>query len=299
MQFYANLHTHSSHSDGQLSPEQLAKAAKAEGYSALAITDHDVATAWQELKSVCDAEAMECIFGVEFSAPSTLLQRKNGTCGHFHITGYHFNPEYPPMKAYLEGMSLRQTHQTRVLFEWGVAEGKLTGITWDEVVEYNAGKTWLCNEQLFRALMAKGLAVRADHPRFFRELFGKRRGEVPPAYDFEQAHEIIDLIRSAGGIAILAHPHRQLHLVEPLMEMGIEGIEVWHPDLEPQEQEAAYKLALEKGLYISGGTDHYGPCDNAYENYPDPKDCPYYMEPQSAGTTYEHYIEIRDRKISR
>lgn len=299
MNFYANLHTHSTHSDGQLSPRQLVEVAKKEGYKALAITDHDVATAWPELQAACQTQGMECIFGVEFSAPSVLLKRKSGACGHFHITGYHFDPEYPAMKEYLAGMSLRQTHQTKTLFEWGVAEGKLRGITWEEVLEYNAGKTWLCNEQLFRALMHKGLAVRADHPRFFRELFGKRRSQVPPAYDFKQANEIIALIRAAGGIAVLAHPHNQLHLVEPLMDMGIEGMEVWHPDLDPQEQEAAHQLALEKGLYISGGTDHYGVCDNAYENYLNPKDCPYYMEPFSAGTTYEYYIELRDRKLSR
>lgn len=294
MNFYANLHTHSTHSDGQFSPTRLAQTAKAEGYRALALTDHDTVTGFPELKQECDRLGMECIFGAEFTAPSPLLPRPGKSDGQFHITAYHFDPEYPPMKEYLAGMSLREADQTRQLFERGVALGKLKDITWQEVLDCNEGITWLCNEHVFRALMAKGLAAPEDHPGFFRELFGIHRDEIPPCYPFLQDFEMIRLIHDAGGIAILAHPHNQLHLIDPLMELGIDGMEVWHPDLTPEEQAQAYRIALERNLYISGGTDHSGLCDNQGS----PEDT-YYIPPRSAGTAWEYFTEIRDRKKSR
>ena len=77
----------------------------------------------------------------------------------------------------------------------------------------------------------KGLKKDTDYPDFFGTVYGRRRGEVPPLYPFKQAEEIIRLINDAGGIAVVAHPANQLHLVEDLTKMGIAGIEVWHPDL--------------------------------------------------------------------
>ena len=294
MELYANLHTHSTHSDGQFTPQILAQTAKAEGYHALALTDHDTITGYHELAAECRELGMECIFGAEFTAPSSLLPRPGKSDGQFHITAYHFDPEYPEMKEYLAGMSIREADQTRQLFDRGIALGKLHDITWQDVLEYNQGITWLCNEHVFRAMMAKGLAVPEDHPEFFRELFGVHRSEIPPCYPFKTADEMIGLIHAAGGIAIVAHPHKQLHLIDALVDMGIDGMEVWHPDLTPEEQAEAYQIALEKNLYISGGSDHSGMCDNAYT-----PDSEYYIPPMTAGTTKHHFEEIRDRKLRR
>ena len=83
MEFYANLHTHSTHSDGQFSPSQLARVAKEEGYRALSLTDHDTATGFGELKAECDKLGMECIFGTEFTGPSHLLPRPGKPDGQF------------------------------------------------------------------------------------------------------------------------------------------------------------------------------------------------------------------------
>ena len=294
MEFYANLHTHSTHSDGQFSPSQLARVAKEEGYRALSLTDHDTATGYTELKAECDKLGMECIFGTEFTGPSHLLPRPGKPDGQFHITAYHYDPEYPAMKEYLRGMSLRETDQTRILFERGVALGKIKGITWDEVLEFNDTITWLCNEHLFRAMMAKGMVTRADYPAYFKELFGVHRGEVPPCYPFLTAPDLIKLNHDAGGIALVAHPTKQLHLIDDLIAMGIDGMEVWHADLPQWEREEAYKIALEKNLYVSGGTDHSGMCDNVHD-----ESSHLYIPRMSAGTTYDHFVEIRDRKISR
>ena len=117
MRVYANLHLHSIHSDGKYSPAELVRVAKQEGYSALAIADHDTATAFPELKAAADAEGMECLFAVEFS----VNKPKN-----YHIVGFGFDPEYPPMKKYLADMALRQTDNTYGVFNEGVEKGYFT-----------------------------------------------------------------------------------------------------------------------------------------------------------------------------
>lgn len=299
MKYYANLHTHSTHSDGRYSPSELARMAKIEGYGAVAVTDHDVVTGYPELRDECEKLGLECILGAEFSSPSKLLAGKTQMAGEFHILGFGFDPEYPEMKEYLAGMSLRESEQTRILFERGVKIGFLKDITWDEVLEFNHGITWLCNEHVWRLLLAKGMFKKSDYRTYFNELFGVHRYEIPPCYDFKQEHEIIKLIRDAGGIALLAHPHEQLCHMDALIEMGIQGLEVSHFIMTEEEQKEALKLAYDKGLYIAGGTDHEGYMSGAYEQYEKPEDCPVYAPFASIGTTKEHFDEIKNRRIDR
>ncbi|MBQ2765379.1 MAG: PHP domain-containing protein [Clostridia bacterium] len=294
MKLYANLHTHSTHSDGGFSPAQLARVAKDEGYGAVAITDHDTVTGYTELREECAKLGLETIFGAEFSSPSTLLDGIEGEAGTFHICGYHFDPEYPPMKKYLEEMSLRETDQTKTLFERGVRLGKLHGIEWEEVLEFNKGITWLCNDHLWRALLAKGLMQPSDRGWYFTELFGVHRYEVPPSYPFKQEHEIIKLIHDAGGIAIVAHPHGQLKHLDALREMGIDGLEIWHWMMTEQEREQGIRLAHKHGLYISGGSDHNGFCAGILD-----KNSPRYADKCTLGTTKEYFDEIKSRKRKR
>ena len=70
LQFYANLHNHSTHSDGVYAPEALVAVAKREGYSAFAVTDHDTVTACEPVRRACEKMGLEWIFGAEFSSPS-------------------------------------------------------------------------------------------------------------------------------------------------------------------------------------------------------------------------------------
>ncbi len=294
MEFYANLHSHCTHSDGKYTPEEIVKIAKDEGYKAFAITDHDTATAWPHLKAACEKEGLDYIYGVEFTANSPLLSG-----GYFHMVAFNFDPEYPEMKDYLEKLSVNETFQTKHCFDRGVAEGKLLGITWEEVLEYNGDITWLCNEHLFRAMKAKGLVTDKDYNQFFDSFFGPRRYEVQVPYEFLQVEELIDLVHRAGGIILVAHPSGQMHLIDQLLEMGLDGLEVWHADLTEEEREKAFKIGIEKNLFMSGGSDHSGLCGGMYDTYEDPKTCPHYIEPMSCGVPYEYFTELKNSKINR
>ena len=295
MKIYANLHTHSTHSDGVYTPAELVKIAKDEGYGALAITDHDTATAYPELKLECDKLGMETIFGCEFSVYGEEFKSQ------FHITAYGFDREYPKMKEYLRGCSAAKTKGTKLLFERGRENGYIPkSFTWQDVLDCNKGITWLGNDSVFRAMKHKGLAVDKDYPAFFSNVYGKHRAEVPKFFDFLSLTEIIRLIKEAGGICIVAHPAKnfgKLEYVPRLAELGIDGIEVWHWLLTDDERVEALKLALKYKLYISGGSDHEGLLGGQYQFYEHPEETQFWLPEGYAGTTKEFFDEIKTRVL--
>ena len=293
MKLYANLHTHTTHSDGIWTPEELVSVAKNEGYHAISITDHDTATGYPELKRACEKEGLDCIFGTEFSSYFKSLGIT------YHMTAFNYDPEYPKMKEYLELCSLREQYGCRVLMERGLEEGLIEGITWDEVVKFNEPITWLCNEHVFRLLKAKGLKTDIDYPDFFRTVYGNRRSEVKSPYKFLPGEEIIKLVHDAGGIIMIAHPvhpYGKIEDIPELVKMGADGVEVWHGLLESEERHAALEMAKKYDLFVSGGSDHEGLCGGQYSRYKDPTKTRFYKPELSMGTTKEFYEEIKNMK---
>lgn len=293
MRPYANLHTHSTHSDGVYSPEELVLAAKVEGYKALAVTDHDTATAGPLVKKFCEREGLNFIFGTEFSAPPC-----NEFDACFHITAFDYDPAFPAMADYLDQMGHRETDQTKAVFDMETKSGDITGITWDEVLEYNNGIKWLCNNHVYRAMIAKGIADEKDYIAWFNKNWLVQRGYFPPSIPFKSTRELIKLIGDAGGIAVLAHPHNQLKYVDALVNIGLRGIEVYHPDLTPDEQKRSMAIAYAKGLFISGGTDHDGLCGGIYKSLKNIKESVYYHEPLSFGVMEQHFFELKNHSLS-
>ena len=294
MEFYANLHLHSTHSDGVYSPAELVRIAKEEGYKALAISDHDTGSAYPELVKACQEEGMECIFAVEFS----VLEPKD-----YHIVGFNFDPEYPPMKEYLEKMAIRQTDNTKKCFDEAVEKGDIAGITWEEVLEFNKGIPWLCNNHIFNAMMDKGLIEESQYMNWFDKNFRHQRGKYPPIYDFLPLEELVKLVKAAGGFAVVAHPvDGRLNDIDELIAAGVEGLEVWHADMTEEERALAYQIGLEKNLFISGGSDHSGLCGGFYSSCKteeELKNFHLYIPEYSVGTSKEYFEEIKNHKLNR
>ena len=293
MKMYANLHNHTTHSDGPYTPLELVKVAKEEGYKALAVTDHDTATAYPELVDACKKEGMDCIFGVEF----TVLVPTD-----YHVTAFGFDPEYPEMKKYLSDMGKRQTDNTKCCFDEAVAKGNIEGITWEEVLKDNENIKWLCNNHVFATMIKKGMVKQNDYMEWFEKNFRKQRAKYPPKISFKTLPELTDLIKRAGGISVIAHPHNRLSDMEYLIKNGINGIEVWHPDLTEEEQKEAFDIAMKHNLFISGGSDHSGLCGGFYPSYKNMEEAlssRHYCAPLSAGTTKEFYKEIKNLKLNR
>jgi len=291
---YANLHNHSTHSDGVYNVEEITDIALGEGYRAMALTDHDTVTGNAEMAVVCEKKNMGTLYGCEFMTTSA----KYGV--GFHLTAFDFDADEPEMREYLRRCSVTMTEKTKSIFEIGKAKGLLPReISWDDVVRANRDVTWLCNDHVFRTMKKMGLAEDKDYPPFLENIFFKFGKGLPDAFPKLPLEELVPLIRRTGGIVIVAHPHKQLAMMPYLIELGVSGLEVWHPDLIPEEIPEALKIAKENNLYISGGTDHSGLCGGQYPFYEDYKNCEWYVPELSMGTTKELYEELRCRSLMR
>lgn len=291
MKLFATLHSHTTYSDGHYTPTELVRLAKDEGYGAVAITDHDTVGAWDEMKRECERVGMEYLFAAEFTAPLKAIGEE------FHIVGFNFDRDYAPMREYFHQRAVSETYQTRAHLEKALELGVVEGVSWEEVISYNKGVRWICNEHVFRVMKSKGMATEADYWKF-REAFMPLRRLVEPTYDFLGPNEIIKLIHDAGGIAVIAHPHAQLQYMDMLMDMGIDGVEVWHQMLTRAEKLEALALAERHGLYVSGGSDHQGILGGQYDRHPNPKATYYYAPECSLGTTKEFFDEIKRGRMT-
>ena len=297
---YANLHNHTTHSDGVFTPTELVKVAKDEGYKAVAAADHDTVTAYSEMKEACAKEGLETVFACEFYA---MWPKYKEYFADQHLVGFHFDPSHPVMKEYLRKRSADMAEKTEFLFESAMKDGRLPkGITWQEVVDYNKGISWLCNDHVFAAMHAKGIVSDIEWPHYFKTCFAasyQAKIGLKPKYPIMEIGDLISLIHDAGGIAVIAHPCAsiQLSTVPELVGLGLDGLEVWHNGMVRHGyQREALRLALEYDLYISGGEDHSGPCGGQYKFFENPKETRCWVEPKTLGTTKEFFEEIRDMK---
>lgn len=246
-----DLHMHTNHSDGTLNPVELARLAKAQGIDAIALTDHDTVTGIGELVEEINRLGLEAIPGVELSAkfwPGTL-----------HILGYGFNPNGPIREKLVQFQKARAERNPQILEKL-----KALGmpLTLEEVKEISKAQNQIGRPHIAKAMEAKG------YVKSYEEAFDQYLTKGGPAYVDKagwSAQECIDMIHESGGAAVIAHPI-QMKLqgmelrgkIKELAEMGIDGLEVVHPDHSPEDQKLFTALAEEFGLLTTGGSDFHG-----------------------------------------
>ena len=286
---YANLHMHSTHSDGRYAPDELARLAKEIGYGAIALTDHDTVSGNMIMKRECERLGLGYVYGAEFYA------RLEETGRIVHLVGYGFDPEYPPIKEHVRIMGLKYTTQTMQLFERAVSVGEIKGITWDEVREYNEGISWLVFSHVFNAMKSKGLITDGEREGLKDRCFcSELKRTLKSEYGYPNVRDIMTHIHAAGGIVLFAHPHELLEYVKILAGDGLDGLEVWHGELDGAERREALTIARDFGLYVSGGDDHSGLLGGQYYRFEHPEQTRYFFPPLSLGTSKYFFEEIRD-----
>jgi hypothetical protein len=239
------LHAHTRFSDGTLPPEALVELAVERGLFALAVTDHDsvdgIAPATEAARG-----RLEVIPGIEVS--STLAGQD------VHILGYFVDPASPSLRESLERFRGERRDRARAILERLASQGMSLSA---EDVFAAAGPGVVGRPHIAHALVAAGHVPSLEVA--FQRLLGRRgTAYVPrPAYASTDA---VRTIRDAGGVAVLAHPGTLARgLVESLLEAGLAGIEVWHPQHGPASQRQWFRVAEELGLVASGGSDFHGP----------------------------------------
>lgn len=287
---YANLHFHTEFSDNMRSVREVIRLGVEEGFRAFGITDHDTVNGWGPCREACEEFGVEYLLGAEFY-------------GHefgfpFHIAAFDFDPTAPEMVDLLAYTKKRNTFLVKTRFDLGVSRGSIRGITWEEVLERNQGIEFLYHGHVTRTMMEKGLLTKEEEADFVRDNFTKEKVPLVIPYDTPSIKEIISAILSAGGVPIMAHPGYQDRQddMEALIELGIRGIEVWHPQNDALTREKAFCLCKKHGLYVGGGTDHHGYMEGHPHFDPEKTDnVPGALPPCKFGVSKEEFENLKNR----
>lgn len=244
-----DFHTHSTCSDGTLTPKELVNHAKKSGLSAFALTDHDSVDGIKEAKEEAERIGIEFIPGIEFSAAENT---------ETHIIGLFINPENETLLKTIEKLKgSRKRRMEEICFK---LRNLGMDITHDEALEIAGGNF------VGRAHIAK-LMVEKGYCETIKECFEKYIGLGKPAYAEKNelsAVEAVKAIRAAGGLAFLAHLNQTGYSLEQLEELllklksaGLNGIEGYYPEY-TAEQISDYRALAEKlSLCFSGGSDYH------------------------------------------
>ncbi|WP_102796981.1 PHP domain-containing protein [Bowmanella denitrificans] len=249
-----DLHSHTHHSDGALSPKELVDRAHNMQLDALAITDHDTVAAIDEARSYQQSQKrpLWIIAGVEIST------RWHGF--DIHVLGLNLNHQDTGLLARLAAQSQAREQRAQEMSA-KLAKAGIEGIYAD--AKALAGVGQLTRSHFARALVKRG-AVK-DHEEAFKKYLGKdKRAFVKPQWP--EIPEAISWIRQAGGKAVLAHPARYdlsakwlRRLLVFFAESGGQGMEVTHPQLAPDLKRQLASYAMEYGLEASAGSDFHFP----------------------------------------
>jgi len=241
-----DLHTHTVFSDGHLTPEALVEYAVRKGLAAVAITDHDSIEAF-ERAHVAAARRLEMVPGVEISSAVDGLD--------IHILGYFLDPEHEPLHRRLQAFQLERRRRAAQILDRLAALGVRLDV--DEIFAA-AGPGVVGRPHVAAALVRSGAAVNMDDA--FRRFLGAHGAAFVPRPAFHP-QEAIALVHAANGVSVLAHPGPQLLdvVIERLVDVGLRGIEVWHPQHTPTTIRRYRALAERLDLVETGGSDFHGP----------------------------------------
>ena len=242
---FVDLHTHSTASDGTLPPERVVEAAKRCNLAAIALTDHDSIAGVATARAAGDRLGIRVVAGCELSA----FQDEH----EVHLLALHLTRIEALERRLAELRSLRYERAQEIvekLNALGIA------ITFDEVLKQANGGA-VGRPHVARALIARG-AVADFKDAFVRYLGGSGAAFVPKAR--LSVEDAIEIAHEAGGLAVWAHPGEggRRERLEPLVNAGLDGVEVKHPSHSAEDVKRLEALAEFFGLVISGGSDWHG-----------------------------------------
>jgi predicted metal-dependent phosphoesterase TrpH len=247
----ADLHSHSTASDGTSPPADVMRRARAAGLDVIALTDHDTVAGLEEARLALPP-GLALLPGMELSCRLE---------GHsVHLLGYLFDPGHQELAS--ECARIRESRLDRAqamverLAELGVP------VTWDQVSAI-AGGGVVGRPHIARAMVEAGV-IGAPEQAFGPDWIGPGGRAHVTRYALDPVRAIA-LIRAAGGVTVLAHPRAGTRgwmipdgVIAALAAAGLHGIEVWHPDQDQSARQELQDLAATLGLVASGGSDDHG-----------------------------------------
>ncbi len=245
----ADLHLHTTYSDGRFTPSELVDAAVLAGLRAIALTDHDHTGGLPEARLRARNYRLEVISGVEIN---TVWQERE-----LHVLGYCIDETLDWWVDLLA--TQRQARERRMERFVQRLQDQDVPVTMADVRRH-AGHGALGRPHLAQALVENGV-VSSEQQAFVQWLSYGSTAYVPR--EGMSPVEAIQAIRKAGGVASIAHPKglplEEGNLIETLIEAGLGALEVVHPSQPPVLREYYRSMAEHYGLLWTGGTDDHGP----------------------------------------
>jgi predicted metal-dependent phosphoesterase TrpH len=247
-----DLHTHSTASDGTEPPAVVVERAVAAGLDVLALTDHDTTLGWDEATDAARRLGTVLVPGIEVSCA------RRGRS--IHLLAYLPDPTHPALAAETErartSRESRLDRMVRLMAEDGIP------VTVEEVrAQVEVGAT-PGRPHIADALVASGVVDHRD------EAFARWLGNDGPYYVGHYAPDpvrAVQMVRSAGGVPVIAHPHSGTRgrvvpdsMVEEMAAAGLAGVEVRHRDHTPEAVRHLTDLAGALGLLVTGSSDYHG-----------------------------------------
>jgi hypothetical protein len=244
----ADLHVHSSASDGTVTPGEVVELAAGSGVTHLALADHDTVEGIPEAAEAARHAGIVLIPAVELS--STTVDRRD-----VHILGYFIDAGHPILKDRLAELRVARRSRAVAILESLVNAGIQLDLS--EVLDH-AGEGSVGRAHVARALVDAGYA--SSVPEAFKRLLGRGGPHYVPKV-VQSPTEAMALIHAAGGLAFLAHPGvcDMGDTLVSLVSEGLDGVEVYHSDHTAEQCAHFSALAETYGLLVSGGSDFHGP----------------------------------------
>ncbi len=257
----ADLHCHTTVSDGSLGISDVIRQADRDDVRYLAITDHDSFASISRSAVLGKRYNVNIIPAAELSAFDKERGRK------VHILCYR--PERPDR---LEGICYR-TSEGRGQLGKTMASKVVAKypITLESILRYSAGSKAIYKCHIMHALMDYGYTTEL-YGDVYESIFNVKDGlcaeEVQKEADFyPDVHFVLKMIKASGGISVMAHPtvYDSLDLLDELTEKGeLDGVEIYHSNSTEAQREQMRQLAEKRDLIVTGGSDFHG----FYNHYP-------------------------------
>jgi predicted metal-dependent phosphoesterase TrpH len=256
---HADLHVHSSASDGTDPPAEVMRRAALAGLDVVALTDHDTVAGHAEARAAADAlyPPLALLPGMELSC------RLDGRS--LHMLAYVFDPDQPDLAAELTRIRDDRVLRARAMVDRLAGLG--VDVSWEQVAAI-AGQAVVGRPHIARAMADSG-AIATPREAFTRDWIADGGRAYVGRYALDPVRAI-GLVRAAGGVTVLAHPRAGSEggrrggwgvtneQITRLAAVGLAGLEVFHPNQSDAERARLIALAHDLGLAATGGSDDHG-----------------------------------------